>query len=304
MVTIEFALLSYFNATENIYSWKLEGLEKEWNTNKSNIASYANLQPGTYTLWVKAANAYGIWSNPIKLVIKIKPPFYKTWWFLLLCILAIGGTIYYYVQQRIKRLKEKYALQNKIASDLHDEVGSTLTSINILSNISQQAMDKQPLQAKEMLQKISVQSKAIQQNISDIVWSIRPDNEKGESLFVRIREHVSQILEPLGIDITIKVEDGIGDKILTMPMRRELLLIVKEAINNIVKHAGATIVYIQVQKNNKLLVLSIKDNGLWKGSNSGTGTKTMEERAKALKGSFVITYDKGGTEVKVSIPIT
>ncbi|MEO6820733.1 MAG: triple tyrosine motif-containing protein, partial [Ginsengibacter sp.] len=160
MISFEFALLSYTNSSENRYSWLLKGIDKDWNLSKENIATYSNLQPGTYTFMVKAANSQGHWiKKPLELTIIISPPFYKTWWFISICVLCCIGIAFWFMQQRINRIKSRYQLRNKIASDLHDEIGSTLTSISILSNVSQQALEHQPDQAKEMLKQISVQSK-------------------------------------------------------------------------------------------------------------------------------------------------
>lgn len=304
MISIEFALLSYSNAHENTYSWMLEGLEKNWNISKNNVATYNHLLPGEYTLLVKAANSNGDWKTiPIKLHIKIKPPFYATWWFITMVILLLTGFVWWIVQRRIKAIKEKFALRNRIASDLHDEIGSTLTCINILSNVSQQAMEQQPQQAKELLQQISSQSKTIQQNMSDIVWSIRPDNEKIENLVVRVREYAAQTLEPLRIHTIIEADDKVIDKVLPMQYRKDILLICKEAINNIAKHADAGSVTISFSHTQKSIVVTIKDNGQWKGNNSGTGTKTMQERANALGGQLSINSNEGGTMIRIQVPV-
>ncbi len=305
MVSIEFALLSYTNSADNRYSWMLEGWDKDWTTSNNNIAAYNNLEPGTYTLWVKAANSAGEWTKePIQLTLVIAYPFYRTWWFISLGILFVAGLIYWYVQRRIERIKEKYQLRNKIAADLHDEIGSTLTSINILSNVSQQAMEQQPLQAKEMLQQISAQSKNIQQSMSDIVWSIRPDNDKVEDLVTRMREYAAQTLEHLDIDAAIEANDELAAKTLPMQHRKELLLIYKEAINNIAKHAGATRVSVSLTNGNKYLQLSIADNGKWKGATTGTGTRSMKARAVAMGGTLTIVPSDTGTEVVANIPVT
>ncbi len=305
ILSVEFALLSYANSSANTYSWKLDGLEKEWNISKSNIASYRYLSPGKYTLLVKAANSQGEWTiSPISLTIIISPPFYKTWWFILLLAAATAGIVYYIFQLRIKRIKARYQLRNKIASDLHDEIGSTITSINILSNVSQQAMEQQPLQAKEMMQQISAQSKLIQQNMSDIVWSIRPDNEKVEDLLVRMREYAAQTLEPLNIALHMETDPYLLNKVLPMECRKEILLIYKEAINNITKHAGAGSVWINFSNGHQQLKLTIRDNGQWKGKSSGTGTRSMKERAAAIGGSLTVSGTPEGTTVQAIIPIT
>lgn len=305
MISVEFALLCYTNSSDNTYSWMLKGVDKDWTVSKNNIASYTNLKPGTYTLQVKAANSQGEWvAKPLELIIIIRPPFYNTWWFISLCLVAIAAIVYWLIQQRINRIKARYRLRNKIATDLHDEIGSTLTSISILSNVSQQAMEQQPQQAKEMLQQISEQSKNIQQNMSDIVWSIRPDNEKIENLVIRMREYAAQTLEPLDIQITIDADEGLVNKVLPMECRKDLLLIYKEAINNVAKHAGASIVTVSLSNGGKQIELTIQDNGTWKGKSSGTGTKSMNERAVANGGKLVILPTDNGTTVTATIPIT
>lgn len=303
MLSISFALLNYTNSFQNTYRWKLEGLENNWNTSTSNEAVYNNLLAGKYKLIVKAANSAGIWNDkPIILNIVISPPFYKTWWFALLCLLCLGFIGYLLIQQRINNIKAKYSLRNKIASDLHDEIGSTLTSINILSNVSQQTIDIQPKYAIQMLEQISQQSKNIQQNMSDIVWSIRPDNERIENLITRMTEYSAQTLEPLNISFKIDTDDTLINKILPMEYRKDVLLIFKEAINNIAKHANATFVNVKLNDGGKKLTLCITDNGTWKGNTSGTGTKSMKERAASLGGSVQINTING-TSIILTIPL-
>jgi signal transduction histidine kinase len=303
-VAIEFVALSYTNSAQNQYSWKLEGLGEEWHTSTENIASYNNLAPGNYKLLVKAANSRGGWTQePVTLAFSIIPPFYKTWWFMLLVIAAIVSAVYYLVRLRIKRLKEKYQLRNRIAGDLHDEIGSTITSINILSNVSRQAMDQHPEKAREMLGQIALQSKQIQQNMSDIVWSIRPDNEKVENLLVRMNEYVAQTLEPLQITTRFNADRLQTDLILPLHYRKEVLLIFKEAVNNIAKHACATAVDITILQSRKSLTMRIADNGKWKvnGSSTGAGTKSMQHRASLIGGSLLIEKGEKGSAVVLNV---
>ncbi len=194
-------------------------------------------------------------------------------------------------------------IRNDIAKNLHDEIGSTLTSINILSVVSEQAMETEPQHAKEMIHQITTQSKTIQQSMSDIVWSIRPENECIENLSSRIREYAAQTLEPLNIQATISLDDNIVCQKLPMPYRKEILLICKEAINNVAKHSGANKVSVSLYKNCKTLSLTIIDNGLWKGTTSGTGTKSMKERAISIGGELNITNTILGTNITAIMPI-
>jgi hypothetical protein len=278
--------------------------EGQWSQPSVNRSlSLLSLSPGKYNIEVKAILPNGFTTPASSIKIIIRPPFYATWWFISLCSLTVICLAVYLYRQKINHIRNEENLRNKIASDLHDEIGSTLTSINILSNVSQQAMEQQPQQAKEMLEQISQQSKTIQQNMSDIVWSIRPDNEKIENLVVRMREYAAQTLEPLNINTSIEADESLIDKILPMHYRKDILLIYKEAINNISKHANATAATILLTGGKKSITLTVTDNGKWKGNNSGTGTKTMQERAKAMGGQLVTTHLAEGTEIVLTIPV-
>lgn len=219
----------------------------------------------------------------------------------------IGGLLFnrYNLQ---KKIKEQYALlevRNKISKDLHDDIGSTLTSIHILSKVSEQAIDNNPDKVKEMLHTISDQSKQVQQNMSDIVWAIRPDNDKIDNLITRMREFIGQAFEPQGITTNLKVDENILEISLPMAFRKEILLIYKEAMNNVLKHAKATHVDITFNKQKDTLNLTIKDNGQWKHNPNatGTGSQSMRERASHIAGTLEVREVNPGTMVSISAPI-
>jgi len=208
------------------------------------------------------------------------------------------------LKKELARQQEMLTIRNNISKDLHDEIGSTLTSIQILSSTSANTLNQDSTKAKEMMQEIAAQSKTIQQNMSDIVWSIRPDNEKIENLLVRMREYAAQTLEQLGMKVSIQADEKVINQSLPMECRKDLLLIYKEAINNIAKHAASTEVYIVLQKMQRSITLSIQDNGKWKGDSSGTGTKSMQQRAVLHGGTFVIDGTDKGTCILLTLPIT
>jgi signal transduction histidine kinase len=139
--------------------------------------------------------------------------------------------------------------------------------------------------------------------MSDIVWSIRPENEKVEDLITRMREYAAQTLEQLNVSATVNAADELATKILPMQYRKELLLIYKEAISNIVKHANATSVIVNLENTRNQVHLSIADNGTWKGSTSGTGTRSMKARAESLGGTLQILTLPTGTTVQATVPI-
>jgi signal transduction histidine kinase len=222
--------------------------------------------------------------------------------------LVLGFLLFnrYQLKRKIAQQNSLLKIRNNIAKDLHDEIGSTLTSINILSLVSSQSLDKDPSQAKEMLNQITQQSKTVQQNMSDIVWAIRPDNEKIEALSARMREFSGKVLESQNIKVFFDVDEGLLSKALPVESRKEVLLIFKEVINNIVKHSGADTVRIIWKQTKASYELEITDNGEWKGKpgSTGTGIKSMQERAISIGGSFEIQHGSEGTFVCLKIPIT
>jgi two-component system, NarL family, sensor histidine kinase UhpB len=213
----------------------------------------------------------------------------------------------YKLKRKLDEQKKIIEIRDNISRDLHDEIGSTLTSINILSTISQQAFSKDPEQAKEMLQQISTQSKTVQQNMSDIVWAMRPDNESIEDLEIRMREFAAQTLEMKEIETHFQFDQDLSDTVLTHETRKQILIIYKEAVTNIAKHADASLVKISFEKKAGAASLMIEDNGIGirsRGNHqSGTGTKTMEQRANMIGGNLTISRMDYGTRVLLTIPL-
>ncbi len=210
----------------------------------------------------------------------------------------------YKLKRKLEQQTELLNIRNNISKDLHDEIGSTLTSINILSSVSQKAIDKDTVETKKMLEKIATQSKTIQQSMSDIVWSIQPNNEKIENLVIRMREFAAQTLEPLHVNLSFEADDELKKKSLPIEYRKEILLIYKEALTNISKHADADMVSINFNKTGKNTAqLIIADNGTWKGETSGTGLRSMKERAEAINGTLTIANQLPGTQLQLLITL-
>lgn len=226
-------------------------------------------------------------------------------------LLALLGFILFNRYQLKRKLEEQKALQamrNNIASDLHDEVGSTLTSIHILSGVSKKNIEKDKAKAANMLQKITEQSQAMQQAISDIVWAIRPDNDKLQNMLVHMREYVSHTLEPKQVNVTFDAEPEILHQTLNMQQRKDFFLIFKEAINNAAKYAAANNVSIHLGRNNGYIQMTIKDDGKGFDVNkitSSSGIRNMKERAVLLKGKILIQSENGtGTYIDLKVPTT
>jgi ligand-binding sensor domain-containing protein len=151
--SLDYVALNYTHSRLNKYAYKMDGLDKKWNDAGSRrYVSYANLEEGTYTFNVKACNNEGVWNNiPAKLVIIISPPFWHRWWFYLLVFVFFAGIVYTLYTYNINQLKMRLQLRDKIARDLHDDIGSTLSGINIFSKIALQNLGSDRKSSRELL---------------------------------------------------------------------------------------------------------------------------------------------------------
>ncbi|HMR91999.1 MAG TPA: tetratricopeptide repeat protein [Chitinophagaceae bacterium] len=226
-----------------------------------------------------------------------------------IALLGILGLVLfnrYQLKQKIREQQSLLQVRSHIAKDLHDEIGSTLTSIKILSEVSGKSLRQDQQKASDFLQKITEQSAAAQQGMSDIVWAVKPENDKLENMVVRMREYIAQSLEPQNIQTSIHIDEALLTHSLSMQQRRDFFLIFKEAVNNIARHAAASAVDIRLDKDGDMLHLSIADNGRGFGTlkeNSSNGLKNMQARAAALGGSLSVSAARGqGTELVLSVP--
>lgn len=226
-----------------------------------------------------------------------------------IAFLILAGFIFnrYQLKKKLEQQKELLAVRNNIARDLHDEIGSTLTSIKILSEVSKNNIEKDSKKSSQLLSKITEQSAQMQQGMSDIIWAIKPDNDKLENILARMREYTHYALENNNIVTAFNVDEKLLNESLTMQQRRDLFLIFKEAVNNTAKYAGAARVEISLQKENEKIVLQVKDDG--KGFETttagGNGLNNIRARAAALQGTAQIISSPGkGTTITVKVPAT
>ncbi len=307
--TIYFSSLSYAQQDNLVYYYKLEGVNKDWiKADRDLAAKYTTLPPGQYTFEVKCVNLQGSESDNItSLNLSIQPYFYQTWWFFILIIAAVSWLTYIFYRQRINKLLAVERIRSKVARDLHDDVGSTLSTINILSSMAKSKMHTDPVKTSDYLSKITDNSQQMMEAMDDIVWSIKPDNDNMLRIVARMREYASGILEPKDIEITFNIGERIQDLKLDMEKRRDVFLIFKEAINNIAKYAHCTKTIIDIHQLNQILIMTIRDNGVGFDTgvaDVGNGMGNMQKRAELLKGTIEIKSRQGlGTEVAINIPV-
>ncbi|MBS1661456.1 MAG: sensor histidine kinase [Bacteroidetes bacterium] len=225
-------------------------------------------------------------------------------------LFIIGGFISnrYQLKRKIQQQEALLEIRNKIARDLHDDLGSTLTSIQILSQVSRNHLDKGQTETYSLLQKITEQSRQMQQSMSDIVWAIRSDNDKVENMIVRMREYLAQTLEAKNIQIGFQASEELLGYSFNMQQRKDIFLIFKEAVNNAAKYANCTHMDVSLRRCDNRIVLEMKDDGVGfdpETVRSSNGLKNMKARAASLKAGFHIESAPDlGTTVRLDLPLT
>ena len=195
---------------------------------------------------------------------------------------------------RIQRYLTEEKLRGKIARDLHDEMGSTLTSIHIISKMSERKVQDMPI--KNQLTKISRYTSGIMEKMSDMVWVVNPANDGLDKLIHRIREHAVEVLEPQQMGLSFKDIENARYIKLNPEQRKNIYLIAKEALNNAIKYSNASKVGVRFEEENSGLKMHILDNG--KGYNpaesySGNGIKNMHVRAEEIGATLQIDTAPG-----------
>jgi len=304
-ISFEFAGIS-LKSPENVsYRYMLTGLDKYWGplTNHNDV-SY-DLRPGTYTFKVAAKNADGVWSrNPAVFHFIIFPPFWQSWWFISICLLAFGAIVYGAYQYKLSKMIALQALRNKISTDLHDDIGSTLSSISILSEV---AVNEKEKRSKMMLAEINERSHLLMEKMDDIVWSISTRNDTIGNLFSRLQQFAATVLEAKDINYEVRIPEKVKNLKVDMQRRQHIYLIIKEAINNLIKYACCSNASIVVEYTNGILKVEVADDG--KGFDTerespGNGLLNMKKRARALHGKLNIASSPGaGTRVCLAVEI-
>ena len=257
---------------------------------------------------VKAVSYEGATSKNItSFTIYIKPPFWERWWFYLLGILAVGGIVYGIYRVRINRLIDMEKVRRRIARDLHDDMGSTLSTINILSEMAKMKIDSDKPSTKTYLTKISDNSSRMMEAMDDIVWSINPVNDNMQKITARMREFAANVLEAKNIEYSFKVDEEVKDIKLNMEERRDFFLIFKEAINNLAKYSNCKHANIEISIRRSKLQMKIQDDGTGfdvNDSDNGNGLINMKKRARSMRGNLSIeSATSVGTKIQLEVPV-
>lgn len=341
--SFEFAALNFTNPEKNQYAYKMEGFIDEWiDTGNERRVGFTNLDPGKYFFRVKGSNNHGLWNEEgTSIRVVILPPWWRTIWAYIGYTVLIGtllfGTVRFELQRRQRKLElqlqrehelrqlqqaehravvaelkrktaearreaEKEHIRSRIASDLHDEIGSNLSSIALIGQVLQEKV-KFPRQIRERLQEIPQIARLTAESMRDIVWFINPENDDWEKLLVKMRETVNMMLEMYDFNFNIP-EEGITLEV-DLNFRRNLFLIYKECLQNVIKHSRAQTVQIELRQENSGLILRVADDGVGFDSDreySGDGLKNIRRRATDIGGKLKIFSEAGkGTTVTLTV---
>ena len=299
-VEINFAGLNFTAPNQVIYEYRMNGgIDPGRQRTTSRSARYPSLPPGDYTFRVQARNSNGIWSEETaEISFTVNPPFWMNWWFLVAIAIAVFGVIYlFYRNYKISKMVDIERMRVRIASDLHDDVGASLTEIALQSDFLQ-ASHAEP-EFKKSLNQIGKQCRHVVTSLDDIVWSIDARNDTLGDLTDRMQDYIINVLEPRNFKVTYDFEELRMENKLPVSLKENLYLIFKEAVNNIAKYSNGNEVEVSMETNNGEYEFKIYDNGdTGKGTKkTGHGLRNMEMRAKRIGGIFNFEDENGFTVI-------
>jgi signal transduction histidine kinase len=291
-----------------VYQYRLSNIDRGWVETRHNFVQYRALPHDDYTFELRARNEWGYWSVPAALSFTIKPPFWKAWWFIVLIVLAAGGTIVFLVMNRVQHMLAIERLRTKIAADLHDDVGAGLTEISITGEvIAQKLPEESRVLVSGELGRIGGAARQLINSMSDIVWLVNPSRDSLHDLIARLGDSYKETLNAANVTFRVHNVDTLKNVRLAMERRQHVFLIFKEAINNALKYSGCSKISLEVELSGVRLKMKLADNGSGfdtAAPAAGNGLRNMAERA-AKVGATVNIYSSpgGGTTVTFHGPI-
>ncbi|TVQ05526.1 MAG: hypothetical protein EA359_02990 [Balneolaceae bacterium] len=300
-VQFTFTGLSYEAPDQLIFEYRMRGLDNGWQFTQDRIIRYPSLSPGQYDFQLRAYNADGVLSaNVLNYSFRILPPFYFQWWFLILVVIAIVGLILFSMRYfKVRKQVDIERMRVQIASDLHDDVGSSLTELALQTDFLQAGNVSEEI--KQTLQQLGEHSRKIVSSLDDIVWSIDARNDTAGDLTDRMQDYVNQVFVNGDVEVHYHFDQLRMDEKLPVDVKENVYLIFKEAVNNILKHSNATRVDIVFSFSGKTYELLVRDNGtqIKNERKSGQGLRNIRMRAERI-GSEVKLNTNGGFTVQAT----
>jgi signal transduction histidine kinase len=319
---IRFTGLSLLMPEKVRFRYLLEGLDKAWiEAGSRRSASYAYIPPGDYRFKVTACNNDGVW-NEVGAVLpfKVLPHFWETTWFKALILLGLcGGTGWVVrlsflrrMQRQLERLEREHLLENerrRIAQDIHDDLGARLTQVGLLSELARRTLSKSGV-AQVYLDQVIRRSRETMQAMDEIVWAVDPAKDTLEGLMNYLAALSDELLQGADVRCRLDLPPVLAVQPISAKTRHGILLVVKEALNNCLKHSGAKEVWIRSSLQGSALRLQIEDDGSGfisentEAQHVGHGLQNMRQRIEKLGGAFSVVSQPGrGTRVILEIDL-
>lgn len=315
----EYTALS-FKAPENVrFRYRLDGYDDDWTeADTQRKADYTSLPAGRYRFRVTACNSDGYWNDAgLSLNFIIEPFFWQTWWFRLAVVavftVMVAGVGRYVTLRRLRlkmeMLERQTALERertRIARDIHDDLGAHLSEITILSELAVRDQGD-PGKSGEHVRKISANVRQVIDSMDEIVWAVNPRNDTLPHLVSYTGQFAIEFLKMANIRCRLDLPDSPPDRILSAEVRHSLFLVVKEALNNVVRHSDATDAWLRITATATALTVVIEDNGAGfdhpPDDPRCDGLKNLRQRMEEIGGTCQIQSKKGaGTRVEFSYP--
>jgi signal transduction histidine kinase/ligand-binding sensor domain-containing protein len=308
----------YFDAPERVrFRYRLEGLDSDWvEAGSSRSASFPYVPYGDYRFEVIAGNGKGGWNTTgASISVTVRPYLWQTWWFRVpasLCLLAVIAVTARVqekrkLHRRLEQLERERALaheRERIARDLHDDLGSSLARISLLSGLLKADRDN-PRQVELNAVKISQSADQTVRALEEIVWAVRPGSDSLQSLVEYIAHFANELFEDGKVHCRLDLPQDLPARPLPPEIRHNIFLVVKEALTNAFKHASASEVSVRAEARDDALEIVVHDDGKGfeiNGRGRGNGLGNMRRRAQAMGESVTIESAPGqGTTVCLKI---
>ena len=297
-----FAALDFSSPSRNRYAYRMEGVDTGWvSSGTRRYAAYTSLPPGDYVFRVRGANADGTWNmNGARMAIVINPPVWARWWFRTTAVVLAVAILFLAYRYRVSQIIKVERMRLRIAGDLHDDIGSSLGSIALVSDMIRNRPTLEERE-KSQLMEISLTARQTADALRDMVWVINPEHDRVDNLVLRMKDAAASLLR--NIPYSFECTSRHLETVLDMEFRRHLLLMYKEVLHNILKHANAHRVEITISEEGGAFRLSVTDDGDGfdpSRNGGGHGLKSLKNRAAKLDGSVLLRSAPGrGTTVEI-----
>jgi ligand-binding sensor domain-containing protein len=305
---LDFVGLGFAPGERLRYQYRLEGVDRDWSppTDQRSV-NYASLRPGRYTFRVRALDVAGAISpRPAFVTFTVFGPWWQRWWFLSTSGIALSLLIYGLYRYRLAQVLAVERIRTRIATDLHDDIGSSLSQVAILSEVLQRRIGESDPEIHAPLSRIGGISRELVDSMSDIVWSINPAKDNLYFLAQRMREFAGDVFMARGIQFEFRTSNREHEPRIGAEARRQVFLIFKECVHNIIRHANCTHVGVEVRVEGDGLVVQVHDNGAGFEpitAVNGHGVASMRDRAHRLGAKIEVTSGRQGTAVTLEVPL-